>query len=152
MTKTGVFPVFENKFRVGTRGMESAEADMALIKEITSFEVSMDGAVDEWTPLDTEGWTKRLMAGKAFTLSMSGKRYAGDPGNDYLFACAWKTGRDCNTKFEWEFPSGAKLKFDCVVSVTAPGGGDSTTVDSLEVDIMSSGKPQFVAADAAVSE
>ena len=45
-----------------------------------------------------------------------------------------------------EFPSGAKLEFDCVLSVTNPGGGDSTNVAGLEFEVQSDGKPTFTTA------
>ncbi len=48
--------------------------------------------------------------------------------------------------FEWEFPDGAKLAYSAVVSVTAVGGGDSTNVAGLEMEIMSNGKPTYTAA------
>lgn len=57
-----------------------------------------------------------------------------------------ETGTDCDTKFEWDFPNGDKLTFDCVVSVTAIGGGDSTNVAALEFDVMSHGKPTYTPA------
>jgi hypothetical protein len=139
----GVFPVFENKFKVGTKGETSTESDMSAVMEMETFSVKMDGKVEEWTPMDAEGWTKRLMTGKGFTITLSGKRYNGDPGNDYVAGLAWKSGRDCSSKFVWEFPSGGKLEFNCVINVTAPGGGDSTNVDKLEFDVMSHGKPVY---------
>lgn len=142
---TGVFPVYNNKFKIGVEGPETTEEKMAIIKEMESFSVSLDGTVEEWTPMDEEGWIKRLMTGKGFSISMAGKRYVGDVGNDYVAGLAWKTGRDCDSKFSWEFPSGAKLEFECVVNVTTPGGGDSTAVDALEFDVMSNGKPTYTA-------
>lgn len=146
MAVTGVFPVFNNKFKISSTGRGEGEESMVIVKEMETFSVSMDGNVEEWTPLDEEGWIRRLMTGKGFTISLSGKRYVGDPGNDYVAGLAWKTGRDCDSKAEWGFPSGAKLSFDCVVNVTSPGGGDSTNVDTLEFDLMSDGKPEYTEA------
>ncbi len=125
MPKTGVFPVFDNKFKISKSGRSSTTEEMVPIAEMTSFSVSIDGSVQEWTPMDAEGWMKRMTTGKALTVSLSGKLCPGDPGNDYVAGLAWKSGTDCDTKFKWEFPSGAKLAFDAVVSVTAIGGGES---------------------------
>ena len=135
---TGVFPVFKNNFKIG----ESQES-VKTIAEMESFSVKVDGSVQEWTPMETEGWMKRLMTGKSITVSLKGKRCIGDEGNDYVYDLSWKSGRDCDSFFEWEFPSGGKISFDCVINVTTPGGGDSTNVDGLEFDIMSSGKPTY---------
>ena len=48
----GVFPVFENKFKVGTKGESSTESDMSAVMEMETFSVKMDGKVEEWTPMD----------------------------------------------------------------------------------------------------
>ena len=139
--KTGVFPVFNNKFKIGA----TAEA-VNTIAEMESFSVAIDGKVEEWSPFEEEGWTKRLVTGKSITISLKGKRCVGDTGNDYVAHMAFKTGQDCNGAFEWEFPSGAKLTLNCVVSVTNVGGGESTGIDGLECDVMSNGKPSFTPA------
>lgn len=143
MPKVGVFPVFNNKFKI------EIESKMTDIAEMESFSVAIDGKVEEWSPFEEEGWTKRLMTGKSLTISLKGKRCVGDKGNDYIAGLAFKTGQDCNGKMQWEFPSGATLDVPCVISVTNPGGGDSTAVDGLEYDIMSNGKPTFTPAPAA---
>lgn len=137
---TGVYPVFNNKFKVG-----ATKETLKTIAEMESFSVKVDGTVEEWTPMEAEGWIRRLMTGKSITVSMKGKRSIGDEGNDYIYELSWKSGRDCDGFFEWEFPSGGKIEFACVVNVTTPGGGDSTNVDGLEFDVMSSGKPTYTA-------
>lgn len=146
MPKTGVYPVFENKFKIGTKGRSGEAADMATIAEMESFSVSIDGNVVEWSPMDMEGWLRRMVTGKALTISLSGKRHIGDAGNDYVADSAWGTGTSCESKFEWEFPSGAKLSFDCVISVTNPGGGESRDVAPLEFEVLSDGKPAYTPA------
>lgn len=143
---SGVFPVFDIAFKVGTMGRASTSAQMAIIKEMETFQIAIDTNVEEWTPMETEGWVRRLATGKGFSITLNGKRHVGDPGNDYVAATAWKSGLDCSSKFEIEFPDGSKLTFDCIVSVSAPNGGDSTAVSALEVEIMSDGKPTYTAA------
>lgn len=145
---TGVYPVFENKFKIGVKGRASTDAEMALVAEMESFSVAIDGNVEEWRPMEMEGWVRRMVTGKSLTIGLNGKRHVGDPGNDYVADRAWGTGATCESLFEWEFPSGAKLKFDCVVSVTNPGGGDSTNVSGLEFEVLSDGKPEYVPAPA----
>lgn len=145
-TNTGVFPVFDNVFKIGSEGRSSAAEKMVTIAEMENFSVSIDGNVEEWKPMESEGWTKRMTTGKALTISLSGKLCPSDPGNAYVAGLAWKSGTDCDTKFEWDFPDGGKLEFDAVVSVTAIGGGDSTNVAPLEFDVMSHGKPTYTPA------
>lgn len=145
-TNLGVYPVFNINFKIGTRGRESAEQDMMIIKDMETFSPSIDGNIEEWTPMDTEGWIRRLSTGKGFTISLSGKRHVGDPGNDYIASLAWKSGIECSSKAEIEFPDGDKLEFDCVVNVTTPFGGDSTNVSTLEFELQSDGKPVYIPA------
>ena len=143
MAFTGVFPVYNLKFKVGTKGKASTDEDMAVIAEMETFSISIDGTVEEWTPMDTSGWARSLMTGKKFSVSLNGKRNVGDKGNDYVAEMAWKDGLDCSTKGEIEFPDGSKVKFDCVINVKNVGGGDSTNVAPLEFDMQGDGKPVY---------
>ena len=144
---TGVYPVFNNKFKIGTNGLDSVEdTDMKTIADLETFSPSFDNTVEEWTPMDTEGWIRRLMTGKGFSIDLSGKRNIGDEGNDYVAGLVFKTGKDVETKFQWEFPSGAKVTFNCIVNVSNVSGGDSTNVGALESSVMSNGKPTYTPA------
>lgn len=138
----GVYPVYENAFKIGKAGKTSEEANMVTVKDMESFSVSIDGNVEEWNPLDQGGWGRRLMTAKSLTISLSGKRCIGDAGNDYVAGVAFADGLDCTTKVEWTFPSGAKLTFDAVIDVKTLGG-DSTAVDALEFDLLSDGAPTY---------
>lgn len=143
-----VYPVHTNKFKFGTKGLESEEADMIMPKDLENFSPSIDGNVEEWYAMDAEGWAKAAMTGKKLSFSFKGKRSVGDPGNDYIAGLAWKFGQDVMTKFEWEMVSGAKLEVPVVINVTTPGGGDSTNLDSLEFEVTGYGKPTFTPAAA----
>lgn len=147
---SGVYPVFNNEFKIGTKGMESATADMVSIADLETFSVSIDNNIEEWTPMTTEGWVRRLQTGKGFSISLNGKRNIGDAGNDYVASKMFATGRDVETKFEWTMPSGLKVEFDCVLNISS-AGGDSTNVDVLEFEAMSNGKPTVTEPSASVS-
>lgn len=147
--KTGVYPVYENQFKIDKTGGDGSTADSLVgISDMESFSVSIDGNVEEWKPFEAEGWTRRLMTGKSITISISGKRNVGDAGNDYIEGLAMKTGEEATTTLIWTFPSGAKLVIKGVVNVTEWGGGDSTGVAPLAFDFMSDGKPTFTPAAA----
>lgn len=144
MAKTGVYPVYENVFKINTNGR--GEGELTSIAEMETFEVTIDGNTVEWSPLEAAGWMRRMVTGKSLTIKLTGKRHVGDEGNDYLAGLAWSTGADCNSQLEWTMPSGAKLKYDCVVNVVNPGGGESRDVAPLEVELLSDGKPTFTPA------
>lgn len=143
---TGVFPVYDLKFKIGTNGENSTESEMKNIAEMNNFSMSVTSDAQEWNPMEANGWRKLLVTAKALTISLSGKRSYGDDGNDYVAGLALKNGRDCNSKLELEFPNGDKLEMDCVVKVTNWVGGESTDIQPLEFDLESNGEPIFTAA------
>ncbi len=142
---SGVYPVFNNKFKIGTKGRSSSESDMKTVADMTTFSVSIDSNVEEWTPMTTEGWKRRLTTGKGVSISLSGKRNVGDAGNDYVASKMFATGNDCESVFEWDMPDGTVIKYDCIINITS-GGGDSTNVEGLDFEVMSDGKPTVTAA------
>lgn len=141
--KHTVFPVHGNKFKIGTNGRDSVGADFKVIKDIETFEPTIDGNVEEWNPMDTEGWVRRLTTGKSLGVTLTGKRNYGDDGNDYVAGLALITGEDSNSILEWTLPNGSVLTMPCVINVNIFGGGDSTNVDGLEIEVLSDGQPTF---------
>lgn len=135
-TTTGVFPCYENQFKV------KVENSYVTIADCETFEVSFDNNVEEWTPFESEGWVRRLMTGKGVTITVSGKRNIGDAGNNYIAGLAFKNGRDAEVDFQWTFKDGTVVEFTgAPINVTALGSGDSTAVAPLEFEVLSNGKP-----------
>ena len=135
---SGVFPCYENQFKIGAVGAQTLNT----IADMESFSVSFDDGVEEWTPFETEGWKRRLKTAKGLSISVSGKRNVGDAGNDFVAVLAFKNGRESEADFEWTFPNGTVVKFaDAVINVTALGSSDSTGVAPLEFEVLSNGKP-----------
>ncbi len=135
---TGVYPCYKNQFQIAKDGAGEAYENIADCEE---FSVSFDNGVEEWTPFETEGWTRRLMTAKSVTISVKGKRNVGDAGNDKVAGLAFKNGRDAESNFQWTFPDGTKVTLkEAVISVTALGSGASTDVAPLEFDVQSNGK------------
>ena len=149
-TSLGVFPVFDLKFALSITGKLAELPNnldaMKVVAEMETFEPSIEGNVEEWTPMETEGWVRRLMTGKGFSIALSGKRHEGDPGNDYVFGLSMATGREASSTAAIEFPNGDILAFHCVVNVTKNFGGDSVNVSGLEFELMSDGKPEYISA------
>ena len=136
---SGVYPVFENEFKIGIKGKASTAEQMKTIADLENFSVALDNNVQEWTPMTTQGWVRRLQTGKGFSITLS-KRNVGDEGNDYVAGLMFKSGQDVNSKFEWIMPDGTSIAFDCVVNISSAGGA-STDVDVLEFEVMSDGAP-----------
>lgn len=142
----GVFPVHKNLFKVNTAGRSGTDTTLVPVADMTTFKVSVEGKTEEWYPLDQEGWARSANTGKKMSIALSGKRNYGDAGNDYVAGMLMKTGKDCETAFEWVLPDGSKLAGNCVINLTTPGGGDSVALDALEFEILIDGKPTFTAA------
>ena len=135
--KTNVFPVLDNEFKVG-----AAKDSATVIADMETFSVSFSNGVETWTPMDTEGWQRALMTGKAITITLNGKRNIGDTGNDFVANKAFKNGHDSEGYFEWIMPDGTSISWtNAVFDVKNCGGGDSTNVGVLEFDMISNGKP-----------
>ncbi|MBR1724044.1 MAG: hypothetical protein IJ723_03375 [Ruminococcus sp.] len=148
-TTTGVYPVYENQFKIDVEGGNGTnDSNQKTIADCTTFSVSIDGKVQEWDSFTEEGWTRRLVTGKSISITINAKRNIGDPGNDYVDGLALKTGADASTTLSWNFPSGAKLVIPCVVNVTNWGGGEAVDVAPLEFECLSNGKPTFTPAAA----
>lgn len=139
-TTTGVFPCYENQFKVNTSS--SSTASWATIADCETFEVSFDNGVEEWTPFESEGWVRRLMTAKNVTITVTGKRNVGDTGNNFIAGLAFKNGREAEADFQWTFKDGTVVTFTgSPINVTALGSGDSTAVAPLEFEVLSNGKP-----------
>ncbi|MEG2253746.1 MAG: hypothetical protein RSB44_01135 [Carnobacterium sp.] len=144
--QTGVYACYLNQFKIETAAGTPTKT-MSAIADMETFGVSFDNGVEEWTPFESEGWVRRLATSKAVTISVTGKRNAGDAGNDLVAGLIGKNGRDVEKDFEWTFPDGSKITFaSAVINVTNVDAGDSTNVAPLEFEVMSNGKPTFTAA------
>ena len=146
MAGTGVFPVYNNVFKIGSKGRASAAEDMVAIADLETFSPVINGKKENWTPMDQSGWDRNAITGKGLTITFKGKRNYGDAGNDYIGNKLLSTGQDCESVFEWDFPNGAKIKGNCVIDLKIPAGGDTIKIDTLEFDILFDGKPIFTPA------
>lgn len=137
MAQTGVFPVYENQFKIG-----ADKATATTIADMETFSVSFSNGVETWTPMEHKGWQRALMTAKAVTITINGKRNKGDAGNDFIAKKAFTNGRDSEGYFCWTFPDGTTVEWDMAVfDVKNMGAGDSTNVAPLEFDVISNGKP-----------
>lgn len=145
-TFTGVFPVYGVTLEICTAGDISGDTGTwVTIADMETAGFSIETGVETWNSLTEDGWQRALATAKAFTLSMSGKRCIGDPGNDYIASKSFANGRDCDSRVRITFPDGAKFEGGVVVSVNEQLG-DSTNVSPLGFDLTSNGKPTYTPA------
>lgn len=144
-TTTGVFPCYENQFKINVSS--TSTPSWKIIADCETFEVAFDNGVEEWTPFESEGWTRRLMTAKSVTITVTAKRNVGDDGNNFIAGLAFENGRDAEADFQWTFKDGTVVTFTgSPINVTALGSGESTAVAPLEFEVQSNGKPTVTAA------
>lgn len=136
-----VYPCWKHQWTIG-----ASEDNQKSIADMESFGVAIDGNVEEWNPMELEGWARRSVTGKSMTITISGKRNISDAGNNFVADMALKTGDDCEAVLIWNFPSGAKLVLPCVINVTEWEGGETRGLAPLAFEAQSNGKPTFTAA------
>ena len=142
---SGVFPCYENQFKINTSS--TSTATWSTIADCETFAVSFDNGVEEWTPFESEGWVRRLKTAMGVTITVSGKRNIGDTGNDFVSDMSLKNGQAAQAGFQWTFPDGTVVEFaNAVINVTNNLGGDATNVAPLEFEVLSNGKPTITPA------
>ena len=139
-----IYPVKDIRFRISVvgRGATSGGAFMDVVG-MESFSITFDNGVDEWNPLDSRGWVRRMVTSKSMTVSLAGKRVTHCFGNDYVAGLAYQSGQGAATILLVEFPNGDELSMPCIVNVTACGGGNGDEVAVLEFDCLSDGLPRY---------
>ena len=70
-----------------------------------TFTVAIDNGVEEWTPMDTEGWRKRLLTAKSITITLNGKRCIGDEEMITPHRSRGKAGRLVKRRSNGSFPT-----------------------------------------------
>lgn len=140
--RTGVFPVYENKFKVGD-DKESA----TLIADMETFSVEFSNGIETWYPMDQDGWQRGLMTAKGVKITINGKRNVGDKGNDYVAGKMFTNGRDSEGYLGWTFPDGTTIDFEgSIFDIKNCNAGDSTNVGPLEFEVTANGKPKVTQA------
>lgn len=146
--KAGVHANYAIDFKIDVSGL-SYIGEITLpktpksITDVESLSISFDNGVEEWNPMDSKGWVKRFVTAKSISIAISAKRNEGDPGNDYIASRYMKKGNACYSFFIIDFPNGDCLGIPCVINVTSLGG-DSTSIDSMEFELLSHGEPEYI--------
>lgn len=119
----GVHANYDIQFRIDKSGLNFMEdapfpKSPATIKDCEGLSISIDGQVEEWTPMDGEGWTRRFMTAKSISISMTAKRNIGDPTidvGDHILLTGGTAGvgtRILVTKNDWTYRGAHKLTSD----------------------------------------
>lgn len=139
-TVTGVFPCYENQFKIGASGSSTPATAIANCEQ---FSVTFNNGIQEWTAFENEGWLSREHTTQNIVIDVQAKRTIGDIGNDMVAACAYasRSGRKKNVL--WTLPSGTTVLFtDAIINVSVDSSsGNAGDLGQLNFQIMSNGKP-----------
>lgn len=136
-------PVWQNAFKIATSG-RVVTPTFAIIANLESVEMSIDGNLVEWFAMDAEGFSRNLLTAKKISFGCTAKRTDGDAGNDYVASKMLAIGSDAQSKFQLTWANGDKLEGDCTINFTK-GLGAAEDVDPMEFDVLLDGKPTFTA-------
>ena len=141
---SGVFPCYENQFKIGAAGTATPSTAVA---DMESYTMTIDNVIQEWRSYGEEGWIRRLMTGKSIKIAVKGKRNIGDAGNNMVAEFFYKNGRNAEANVLWTFPDGSTLLFsNAVINVTNMNTGEAADVGPLEWEMLSNGKPTYTPA------
>ena len=148
MKKQGVTPTHEIEFGICTSGRpeDLKTATYVTIKDTEGMPMTYDSTTEEWYPMDQHGWRRAAVTGKALSISFTGKRNYGDEGNDYVAGKFMAMGAEAESAIKITFPNGDMFYMPCVLNVTSMGG-ETTALGSLEWEVLSDGKPEYVEAE-----
>lgn len=136
-----VFAVYKIVFKINNKTKETPALET--VSDIESLGLDIGNGIEEWSPIDQEGWVRKMATAKNFVLAVSGKRSVGDSGNDYVAGMAFKLGSDVATDYSIEFPDGSTTTGNCIIEVTNVGDGASTNIGQLVWNLHSDGKPTY---------
>lgn len=131
-----VIPVLKNSFKI------KVSEQFVPIANMESFEVSFDGNVETWNPMELEGFQRALKTGLAMSLSSDIKREYGDAGNDEIADTKFAVGEDATKEFQWTMVDKTVVTFKAVCNVESIGGS-SIDVETMSVTFTVDGKPEI---------
>lgn len=144
--QSGLQPTHATEIGISTTGVPEtlANGTYSTILDLEGCNVSVDGTLQEWSAMSDKGWGSAMMTGKKLTLSCTVKRRYGDTVHDYIAQKSMQTGTSCNTAYKITFPNLDTLIVPCVINFKS-FGGESTDVDAMSFDLVSTGMPTYTA-------
>lgn len=143
--KKDVQPGHETSLQICVNGRpeDLKTGDYNEIKDLDGCQISINGNVVSWNPMDQGGWQRNAVTGKSLSLACVAKRNYGDAGNDYIASLALATGSACESAAKITFPNGDAMYIPCIINVKNNGGANTLDLGQLEFDILGDGKPTY---------
>ncbi len=123
---------------------EAETATMAVIaKGFSNLTEAVNEVLYQASFLGDGGYGSSYVTGGQITAALTGKRFKGDPAQDYLFSDAvyYNWGKARETTIEMDTPDGISISCPVTLAKINRGGGDANTATDVSVEIHFNGKP-----------
>lgn len=122
-----------------TASTETPDADYLVIEMgIEGQDAQLNGETSDKKYL--RAGTSTIKVGKQRTFSISGDRFIGDEGQDYLLSTKHKHGQDCITNYIFfDVKTGKGEKGKVSIIVNSDGGGNAGSPATIAVDLKQNG-------------
>lgn len=138
-------PVWVNELYIGTEYSSSSWSYAKLCKGIESMQFNPNEQNQQYFFICGEGFAHNEVTGAAPTITVSGRRIAGDTAQDYIVGKQFALGTDRNTSVKI-VAEGKQIVCDATIGEVTSFGGNTIDVNSFGCTIYLNGEPTVTSA------
>lgn len=133
-------PVWANELWIGTEYSSSSWSYAKLCKGIESMQFQPNEQNQQYFFICGEGFAHNEVTGAAPTITVSGRRIAGDTAQDFIAGKQFALGTDRNTSVKI-IAEGKQIVCDATIGEVTSFGGSTLDVNSFGCTIYLNGEP-----------
>ena len=133
-------PVWANELWIGTEYSSSSWSYAKLCKGIESMSFTPNEQNQQYFFICGEGFAHNEVTGAAPTITVSGRRIAGDTAQDYIASKQFALGTDRNTSVKI-IAEGQQIVCDATIGEVTSFGGNTLDINSFGCTIYFNGEP-----------
>ena len=133
-------PVWANELYIGTEYSSSSWTYAKLCKGIESMSFAPNEQNQQYFFICGEGFAHNEVTGAAPSITVSGRRIAGDAAQDYIAGKQFALGTDRNTSVKI-IAEGQQIVCDATIGEVTSFGGNTLDINSFGCTIYFNGEP-----------
>lgn len=133
-------PVWANELYIGTEYSSSSWTYAKLCKGIESMSFTPNEQNQQYFFICGEGFAHNEVTGAAPSITVSGRRIAGDTAQDYIASKQFALGTDRNTSVKI-IAEGQQIVCDATIGEVTSFGGNTLDINSFGCTIYFNGEP-----------
>ena len=138
-------PVWANELWIGTEYSSSSWSYAKLCKGIESMSFTPNEQNQQYFFICGEGFAHNEVTGAAPSITVSGRRIAGDAAQDYIAGKQFALGTDRNTSVKI-IAEGQQIVCDATIGEVTSFGGNTLDINSFGCTIYFNGEPSVTSA------